>query len=543
MKKTINYSGIPGLILMAALFFLPFSCSKVAVNGNTLPDNSLQLIKVSGEDVSVATKTTLSGLVTSWVATTDTVGIYSPQARTATGGGGSPIVNAEFTAASTGTSSLFNGTMYWGLGTDNHFYAYYPYSGSAGTDAAAVQITLATAQVQATANSNAHIGALDFMIATPATVTPPADTSKIGNTVVSLRYNHVFSILEFQIKRSSGSGKITKVKLTAPTINLSLTSGTINITTATPGAGVPYTISSPVGTKEITLTITGGVTPTTDYGSTPKIYMMILPGGFSAESMTIGLEYESSGVFENTTKTGKTFERSKKYVVQMDDTPSTVTDADLNVYNTIRIGSQVWMASNLKTTKYNDGTTSIPNETVDGTWGGLSTGAYCDYDNTPSNSTTYGKLYNWYAVDNNASTKGASNGGKNICPTGWHVPSAAEWTTLTDYLTNNGFGYGGSGSNIAKSMAAKSGWTVFGTAGTVGNDQASNNTSGFTALPGGYRQGIGSFEYIGDHGYWWSSIEASTSHAWYRDMGYNSSNVSSSNYDKNDGFSVRCVKD
>jgi len=88
------------------------------------------------------------------------------------------------------------------------------------------------------------------------------------------------------------------------------------------------------------------------------------------------------------------------------------------------------MAENLKTTKYNDGT-AIPNVTVDATWAALTTGAYSDYSNTPANSTTYGRLYNWYAVDNNAATKMASNGGKNVCPTSWHIPTDAEWTTLT----------------------------------------------------------------------------------------------------------------
>jgi Fibrobacter succinogenes major domain (Fib_succ_major). len=90
------------------------------------------------------------------------------------------------------------------------------------------------------------------------------------------------------------------------------------------------------------------------------------------------------------------------------------------------------MAENLKTTKYNDGT-AIPNIKVNPTWASLTTSAYCDYENTPTNSTTYGRLYNWYVIDNNAATKVSGNGGKNVCPTGWHIPSDSEWTTLITY--------------------------------------------------------------------------------------------------------------
>ncbi|MGA2408607.1 MAG: fibrobacter succinogenes major paralogous domain-containing protein [Bacteroidales bacterium] len=235
-----------------------------------------------------------------------------------------------------------------------------------------------------------------------------------------------------------------------------------------------------------------------------------------------------------------------------------VTDIDNNVYNTVKIGTQVWMAENLKTTKYNDGT-PIPNITVDATWAALTTGAYGDYNNTPSNSTTYGRLYNWYAVDNNAGTKVVSNGGKNVCPTGWHVPSDAEWTTLENYLILNGYNWDGTttGDKIAKSMASTSGWTasetlgtvstsgwtVYGTLGTVGNDQASNNKSGFTAFPSGYRNLDGTSITIGQYGYWWSSTEYSTTMAYAQGLSYKLSNVDRSLSYKLYGISVRCLRD
>jgi len=215
-----------------------------------------------------------------------------------------------------------------------------------------------------------------------------------------------------------------------------------------------------------------------------------------------------------------------------------VTDIDGNIYNVITIGNQVWMKENLKTTKYNDGT-SIPLVTDATTWTNLATPGYCWYNNDATTyKAIYGALYNWYTVQM----------GK-LCPAGWHVPTDNEWTTLTDYLTNNGYGYGGSGINIAKSLAAASGWNPYSIAGTVGNDQVSNNNSGFTALPGGDRNfdGTGTFYGIGYNGNWWSSTDdrnnGNTLIAWARNLYYDGSNVFSFYYYKQIGFSVRCLRD
>ena len=219
-----------------------------------------------------------------------------------------------------------------------------------------------------------------------------------------------------------------------------------------------------------------------------------------------------------------------------------VKDVDGNIYNTVNIGTQSWMKENLKTTKYNDGTV-IPNVTADATWSTLTTGAYSDYNNNPANSTTYGRLYNWFTVDNNPATKVTSNGGKNVCPTGWHIPTDVEWTTLTDYLTNNGYGFGGSGNDIAKSMASTSGWTTDPTIGNVGNDQASNNSSGFTGLPSGYRNFDVSFSYINANGIWWSTTEFSASDGYDRYIFNNTAIVYRNSGNKHYGYPVRCLKD
>ena len=214
-------------------------------------------------------------------------------------------------------------------------------------------------------------------------------------------------------------------------------------------------------------------------------------------------------------------------------TTGTVTDIDGNVYNTITIGTQTWMLENLKVSKYNDGT-SIPNVTDATAWAALTTGAYCDYNNLVANGTKYGHLYNWYTV----------NTGK-LAPTGWHVPTNAEWTTLQTYLIANGYNYDGSttGNYIAKSLAAKTDWTASTTTGAIGKNLTLNNSTGFSALPGGYRIDAGSFGECGNFGGWWSTDGDSAGSAWTRGLLYSGARLFSDSYDLQCGFSVRCVRD
>jgi uncharacterized protein (TIGR02145 family) len=210
-----------------------------------------------------------------------------------------------------------------------------------------------------------------------------------------------------------------------------------------------------------------------------------------------------------------------------------ITDVDGNIYTSVTIGTQVWMKENLKTSKYSNG--DIIGTTTPATLdiSGESTPKYqWAYDGNESNVATYGRLYTWFAVTDS----------RNVCPTGWHVPTDAQWTVLTDYLTNNGYGYGGSGNLIAKSMAATSGWTTFTTAGTVGNDQASNNSSGFTARPSGSRD-FSVFYLIGFACSWWSSTASSSMGAYSRSMSSTIGDVTVTGYAKQVGFSVRCLRD
>jgi len=205
-----------------------------------------------------------------------------------------------------------------------------------------------------------------------------------------------------------------------------------------------------------------------------------------------------------------------------EDLTGTVSDIDGNIYHTVTIGTQVWMVENLKVTHYRNGD-AIPNVTNGITWGDLTTGAYCDYDNTSGNSAIYGRLYNFYAVADS----------RNISPTGWHVPSNPEYQILIDYL---------GGSTVAGGKMKESGTTHW----LEPNTDASNQ-SGFTGLPGGfrYRGGEDNYSWIGSYGYWWSSSEADATGAWHRYLRYNSEEINLYDYcyHKAYGFSVRCIKD
>ncbi len=195
----------------------------------------------------------------------------------------------------------------------------------------------------------------------------------------------------------------------------------------------------------------------------------------------------------------------------------TVTDVDGNVYHTVTIGTQVWMVENLKTTKYNDGT-AIPLVTDGAAWSALSTPAYCWYNNDEATyKTTYGALYNWYAV----------NSGK-LSPAGWHVPSDAEWVTLISVL-------GDTTSAGGKLKEA-------GTAHWVSPNSGATNSTGFTALPGGSHYNNGLFYLNGKYGWYLSSTESSSSDAWHVYMQYNTSQIYRITGSKVIGFSVRCVK-
>lgn len=207
------------------------------------------------------------------------------------------------------------------------------------------------------------------------------------------------------------------------------------------------------------------------------------------------------------------------YGCKKDELPANaVKDIDGNIYHTVTIGTQTWLVENLKVTKYRDGT-PIQNITDAIEWGSLTTGAYCDYDNLLTNSTIYGKLYNWFVV----------NDSRNIAPTGWHVPTDSEWAILTDYL---------GGDSLAGGKLKEKGiihWQSPNTGAT--------NETGFTALPSGARDYGGLFSCIGINGVWWSSTESNSLEASMWIIAYAGSYMGRYNNNKVEGYSIRCLKD
>jgi uncharacterized protein (TIGR02145 family) len=201
---------------------------------------------------------------------------------------------------------------------------------------------------------------------------------------------------------------------------------------------------------------------------------------------------------------------------------ATVQDIDGNVYNTVTIGTQTWTVENLMTTRFDDGT-SISLVTDNSAWSSSNAPAYCWFNNdAASYQATYGALYNWYAINP------ASNGGKNICPTGWHAPTDPEWTNLTTFL---------GGLSVAGGKLKETGTTHWQSPNT-----GATNETGFTALPGGSRDMSGAFTPIGTVGYYWTVSMYSPIEGWNRNFDYNSSAVNSFFNYKQSGFSVRCLQ-
>jgi uncharacterized protein (TIGR02145 family) len=195
----------------------------------------------------------------------------------------------------------------------------------------------------------------------------------------------------------------------------------------------------------------------------------------------------------------------------------TVTDIDGNIYQTIKIGNQWWMAENLKVTHYQNGD-AMPEVIDNAAWEGLTTGAHCAYNNNINNVAIYGRLYNWYAVIDS----------RNIAPTGWHVPSDAEWETLVDYV-------GGTSEGGKMKETGMAHW--------VSPNTGATNESGFSALPGGLRYYNGTYNDMGYYANFWSSTDYLGSNAWYRGLTNDNPEIGYYYFDKRIGFSVRCVMD
>jgi len=195
-----------------------------------------------------------------------------------------------------------------------------------------------------------------------------------------------------------------------------------------------------------------------------------------------------------------------------------VKDIDGNAYKTLKIGNQEWMTANLNVSHFRNGD-AITEVKTNEEWarsGKDSIPAWCYYNNDPENGKTYGKLYNWYAV----------NDSRGLAPAGWHTPSVKEWIGLTEYLGED---------NAGIKLKSATGWT---------DDGKSTNESGFSVLPGGYRLGSdGTFDKVGYYGRLWCSTEYSSCCSWGRNFNNDLAKVGRGANDKADGFTVRCIKD
>lgn len=236
----------------------------------------------------------------------------------------------------------------------------------------------------------------------------------------------------------------------------------------------------------------------------------------SITGLSAGSPYYARAYATNSVGTG--YGNARQFTTTLADSTGTVADIDGNVYQTVKIGNQWWMAENLKAIRYRNGE-SIPNVTDNGTWAGIATGARCDYANNETNVAVYGRLYNWPAVHDL----------RNIAPAGWHVPSDAEWQTLIDHL---------GGQDVAGGKMKEAGtahWTPYNVDAT--------NESGFTGLPGGARLYDGAYTDMGGCGLFWSTTAYDDSYAWFVSLGYAGTSVLRDYNNKPLGYSIRCVRD
>lgn len=210
-----------------------------------------------------------------------------------------------------------------------------------------------------------------------------------------------------------------------------------------------------------------------------------------------------------------------------DDAANTITDIDGNVYHAVKIGNQVWMVENLKTTRYRNGD-PIENITDATAWSTTTEDGYCNYFNKEEYANKFGRLYNWQAMRDS----------RQIAPAGWHVPSNEEWDALRDELRHK------VGTTVAQLLAANSDWKSATEGGAPGFDLEANNATGFAALPAGSRDYSGEFGYIGMMGGWWSSttILNSTAATCF-EMDWNRLELEKVSTLSINGLSIRCIKD
>jgi uncharacterized protein (TIGR02145 family)/uncharacterized repeat protein (TIGR02059 family) len=319
--------------------------------------------------------------------------------------------------------------------------------------------------------------------------------------------------------QTSSGGQAASISAQTVTNNTLCATPSATTSAATSLANTTATLNGTANANGCSTTVTFDYGLTTSYGSTVTAGQSPLTGSGSTAVSAIVNGLTSGQTYHFRVKASSSGGQTNGSDITF---TTTIKDNDANVYTAVTIGTQVWMIENLKTTKYNDGT-SINNVTDSTAWAALTTPAYCWYNNDAATyKATYGALYNWYAV----------NTGK-LCPAGWHVPSDAEWTILTDYL---------GGESVAGGKMKESG-----TAHWWDPNISATNESGFTGLPGGYRWKVFYTGLIDNNisveGLWWSStLYTDPAYSWMRGLGHLNSSIYRNGQGLQSGLSVRCVK-
>jgi uncharacterized protein (TIGR02145 family) len=415
--------------------------------------------------------------------------------------------------------------------------------------------TAYTFTVVATNSVGSSVASAASTAVTPSTV-PSAPTSVVataGNSSASVAFvaptNNGGSALTGYTVTSNPNG-ITAFGSTSPINVTGLTNGTAytftvvatnsvgssvasSASTAVTPATVPSAPTAAVATAGNSSASVAFVAPTNNGGSAITGYTVTSsPSNISVSGttspinvtgLTNGTSYTFTVVATNSVGSSVASTVSSAVIPFFLCGTNTVSDIDGNAYNTVLIGTQCWTKENLKTSRYRNGGL-IPNVTDGTAWINLTTGAWSYYNNDVSNNAIYGKLYNWYTTL-----------GDTLCPTGWGVPTDAEWTILTTYL---------GGESVAGGKMKSVGTAYWNTPNT-----GATNESGFSALPGGYRNNFGgsfsgSFSNIRIDAFFWSATENVSSHAWLRNLFNDYGDVDRNHdFNKSVGASVRCLRD
>lgn len=483
---------------------------------------SITFICGGGDDY-YETKTTLNGLTTHWIENSDRVGLFSLQACVEPGGVPG-IANLPLTAVTSGERALFQGSVYWGIG-EHLFYSYYPYK-EGEIDYTSVPVSLPRIQTQSEGDNVEHIASLDFLVSKPSMAKYPGVSG--SGAAISLRYNHVFTVLEFKIRKNSGTGSITKITLKG-VLPLSFESAKINLAQETPASGNPYFFEEMNGfSNEVVLSFESPITPGNDFNNTPKAYMVILPWN-TPNTMTVCVEID--GVVKEVVKSDVIFQRGRKYTILLDLDKSEIPEIKGSDLQPVTIGGVTWAPVNAGYDENNKYGLYYQWHRRFGQPYGTANQINCilalDEGNSQENSdvffTNFLDPFNWC---DGSYVKWEMSEMYNPCPEGWRVPTYEEFDAL----------------NQMSSIGVLAG--AGGVDGLPGRWMACSdlsNTSQSIFLPAaGHVYFTGASRNINAHGYYWTVDTVSVMARAFRVSPYSSANTGMY---KGIGNSIRCVKD